>query len=147
MLKRIERSAMVPYSSEQLFELVNDVESYPRFLPYWSSVHIQESTDSYQIVNIEVSKGPLKQSFSTKNTWKVPTEVQMDLIKKGPFSHFKGIWRFKPLLGGGSEVLYTMEFEIQLGWLKPVIEPFFASLMETMMSAFLEEAAKRYDIR
>ena len=143
MLKRVERSAIVAYSCEQLFSLVNDIESYPTFLPYWSSVHIQESSDSEQIVTIELAKGPLKQSFTTRNTWQAPTKIQMELLK-GPFSSFQGVWQFKPIPSGGSEVLYVMSFEVQSSWLKPVLEAFFGSLMETMMGAFLEEAARRY---
>lgn len=143
MQKIIERQALVPYSCEQLFALVNDVERYPDFLPYWKNVQILEKAEHHQRVQMDLSKGMLKQRLVTQNTEEYPHQIHMSLIE-GPFSHFEATWRFKPLIAGGSEIRYTMAFEIGQGLLKSLLEPFFGALMETMMDSFLQEAKKRY---
>ena len=70
MSLKINRSALVMFSAEQMYALVNDVASYPAFLPWCSSADVLEEDTSLMRASLEVSKGGVRQSFTTQNTLK-----------------------------------------------------------------------------
>ena len=68
MTTHIQRSALLPYPAQALYDLVNDVASYPQFLPWCSSAEILESTEVLMRASLGVAKGGLRQHFVTRNT-------------------------------------------------------------------------------
>ena len=90
------KSVLVPHSAARMFALVDDIESYPRFLPWCRAASVDERTAAWVRATLSVGMRGLNQTFSTRNELRPPEAMDMRLVK-GPFRHFAAAWRFKPL--------------------------------------------------
>jgi len=113
-VNKIERSALVAYSSQRMFDLVNDIESYPKFMPGCVGTTVLKQGDNWLEAQIDLSHFGIKQSFSTHNTLDAPHTMAMRLID-GPFKMFKGAWRFQALNEQACKVIFVLEFEVSRG--------------------------------
>lgn len=109
MARTLKRSAIVPFTQEQMFDLVNDIESYPAFLPNCTNAQILKQTQSMIEAELTLSKAGLEYQFSTRNSLERPTKMGLTLLS-GPFKTFDGVWSFNPL-SQGTEVQFTLTFE------------------------------------
>ena len=126
---RVERSALVPHSARQMYELVNDVEHYPEFLKWCVGSQLLSTQDNELTARLDMRLAGLEQSFSTHN-YNIPgEEIRMELLD-GPFSQLEGTWTFKQLGEEGSRVILRMEFE-------------FASPLDILLTAAFEKLADR----
>ena len=137
-MKRIARSAIVEHSAEQMFSLVGDVESYPRFLPWCRSAKVDKRSAGWVQATLSVGMRGLKQTFSTRNELHPPEAMDMRLLK-GPFRHFAAAWRFKPLSAQACSVEFSLEYEMA-GPLARMLEPLFDHIANTMVDAFSRRA-------
>jgi len=137
-MKRIARSAIVEHSAEEMFALVGDVESYPRFLPWCRSAKVDERSAGWVQATLSVGMRGLKQTFSTRNELHPPEAMDMRLLK-GPFRHFAAAWRFKPLSAQACSVEFSLEYEMA-GPLARMLEPLFDHIANTMVDAFSRRA-------
>ena len=110
MGKVIERSALVNYSAQQMFDLVNDIEAYPSYMAGCENAQILERGDDWLTAKLDLAKAGLHQSFTTRNTLNAPHSMTMELVN-GPFKTFRGIWQFTALSEGSCEVKFHLEFE------------------------------------
>ena len=141
-MKRIARSAIVEHSAAQMFALVDDVESYPRFLPWCRAARVEERTAASVQATLSVGLRGLRQTFSTRNGLHPPEAMDMRLVK-GPFRHFAAAWRFKPLSAEACTVEFSLEYEMA-GPLARVLEPLFDHIADTMVDAFTKRAGELY---
>ena len=91
-MKIVERSALVPYSADQMFTIINDIDGYPAFLPWCIGAEIINREDNEMVARLDIEKAGLKQSFTTKNIWDCGSSEQWQmemLLVEGPFSHLK----------------------------------------------------------
>ena len=95
-MARIERSALVSYSADKMFALVNDFESYPEFMPGCVGAELLESGDGWLKGRLYIEKSGIKQSFVTRNVSNPPLEMTMELVE-GPFKELSGRWTFTAL--------------------------------------------------
>ena len=95
-MREVTRSALVPYSAEQMFALVEDIEQYPQFVPWISAAQKLDSTPDQVTGRLVMHKGGVSETFTTRNFLKRPTEMLMTLVD-GPFKTFEGRWTFTPL--------------------------------------------------
>ena len=109
MARTISRKAHVTHSAEQMFNLVNDIESYPQFLPNCTSAKVFSRTDTTVEAELTLSKAGTHHRFTTKNTLVFPHQMTLQLLS-GPFKQFDGRWEFKEI-AGGCEVSFTLVFE------------------------------------
>ena len=137
-MKRIARSAIVEHAAEQMFSLVDDIESYPRFLPWCRAAKVDERTAGSVLATLSVGMRGLKQTFSTRNDLHPPEAMDMRLLK-GPFRHFAAAWRFRPLSAQACSVEFSLEYEIA-GPLARMLEPLFDHIADTMVDAFTRRA-------
>jgi len=137
-MKRIARSAIVEHSAEQMFALVDDIESYPRFLPWCRAAKVDERAAGWVQATLSVGMRGVKQTFSTRNELHTPQAMDMRLLK-GPFRHFAAAWRFKPLSAQACSVEFSLEYEIA-GPLARLLEPLFDHIADTMVDAFTRRA-------
>ena len=137
-----------------LFDLVADVERYPEFLPWCSRASVTEVPGEGSARTVEatltMSKGPLRKSFTTRNRQRRADRIDMRLVE-GPFKRLGGGWRFTPLavggapaVAGGSEVALQLEFEMQSGITRRVLEPLFGEIAGAMVDAFKTRAGQLY---
>ena len=107
-MKKIERHSLTPYSAEEMFNLINDIESYPEFLPWCSKSHLELKNEKEIRATVEVSHSGLTKKFTTHNYLHPHKRIEMDLVD-GPFKYLQGTWFFEDLNGEGCTVdFYTV---------------------------------------
>lgn len=140
---KIERSALVQYSAEQMFALVNDIEQYPAFMQGCINAEVLERTDSQLIGRLTLGKAGLKYSFTTQNQLEPPTAMNMSLMD-GPFRHFDATWQFLPLSETACKVSLDMKFDWAGGMLGAAMEKLFQHSANNLVDALVERARKVY---
>ena len=142
-MKKIEKSALVTYSPEQMFLLVDDIDAYAEFLPWCSNSKVLERTDAYVKGNLEISYSQLNKSFVTQNINTPHSQIEMQLVE-GPFKHLTGLWLFTPLGSDGCEIELKMEFEFASKLVDMTVGPVFGKLANSLVDAFTDRATKVY---
>ena len=140
---RIHRSALVPYSAQRMFDLVADVNAYPAFLPWCRRASIAFAEGSQMQATLEIAKGPLRKSFTTRNTLNPPGRIEIAL-EEGPFRELRGCWTFEDLAGDGSRVTLDMEFQVAGALLGRTLAPVFGEIANTLVEAFSRRARDLY---
>lgn len=110
MSKTIDRSALVNFSAQQMFDLINDIESYPQFMTGCIGAKILERGDDWLVAKLELAKSGVKQSFTTRNQLQPPECMTMELVD-GPFKIFKGTWSFSTIDAQSCKVRFVLEYE------------------------------------
>ncbi len=139
---RISREALVPYRCEQMFDLVMDVDSYPQFLRYCVGAEVLRRSDSCMDARLHLARGPLRQSFATRNTWEQGRSIHLALLE-GPFKSLQGDWRFDPLSAGGCRVSLRMSLQ-PAGALRLLITPMITEVANQLLDAVVERARQLY---
>ena len=139
----VNRSALVPFSAEQMFALVNDIGAYPEFLPWCKTTNILERTSDKVKASIEIAKAGINKSFTTCNENTQPSLIKMNLVE-GPFKHLEGFWRFDVLNEKASKVSLDIEFEFSNKILEKTVGPVFGHICNTMVEAFVRRARETY---
>lgn len=142
-MNQLKRSAVVPYSQRQMFELVNAIEDYPRFLPWCSRTQVISRTDDEVIAEIEISWKGMHKSFSTKNKLNRYGRMTMDLVE-GPLKHMRGEWDFVQIKDAGCKVMLDLEFEFAGGFIDLIFQPVFQSIANSLVDAFCKRAVELY---
>ncbi|MDY0206451.1 MAG: type II toxin-antitoxin system RatA family toxin [Pseudomonas sp.] len=143
MATHIQRSALLPYSAAALYELINDVPSYPQFLPWCSASEVLEQTDNCMRAGLMIAKGRLSQRFVTKNTLVLNESITMAL-EEGPFSQLNGVWEFKALGEKACKISLDLEFDYAGPIIKATLGPLFTQAANTMVDAFCKRAKEIY---
>ena len=141
-MKRISRSAIVEHSAQEMFALVDDIESYPGFLPWCTAARVEERTAAGVRATLTIGLRGLRQSFTTQNENRPGESIELRLVK-GPFRRFAAAWRFKPLSAEACSIEFTMEYEIA-GARARVLEPLFDKIADSMVDAFTRRAHAVY---
>jgi ribosome-associated toxin RatA of RatAB toxin-antitoxin module len=141
-LPTVQRSARVPYTTEQMFDLVNDVERYPEFLHWCRGARVDLVQGSTIEATLDIGVLGFHQSFRTRNTLQRPERIGIDLVS-GPFRRLRGEWRFVPA-PGGADVSLTLTFEVTLSPFGIVFAKVFEELAASQMTAFAARAKKVY---
>lgn len=135
----IERSALVMHSAEQMFDLICDVKSYPEFLPWCTESHVQQETESELVAGLSMSKGGIKQTFTTRNEKCKPQYMTMELLD-GPFEALHGKFSFQALNDEACKVVLELDFEVKGKILAMTLGPVFRQAANTMVDAFVKRA-------
>lgn len=139
----VQKSALVKFSALQMFELVNDIESYPQFLPWCSGSRIIKRGDDYVEAELLISKGGFKKSFSTRNRIDWGGKITVSLLD-GPFSYLEGVWNFMPLREDASKISLDLEFEMSSKFASLAFGAVFNQICNTMVSSFTNRAKEIY---
>jgi len=140
---RVERSALVDYSAEQMFELVNDIEAYPQYMDDCVSAEVLSRGEGWLEARLELQKAGISQSFVTRNTLEPPHRMSMSLVE-GPFSKLEGCWSFREIDGGACRVTLELEFEMQNRLLSMAVGKFFEMTASQQVDALCERARQVY---
>lgn len=140
----IKRSALVPFSAEQMYLLVDDIESYPEFVPNCKTAKITQRDEYKVCATLEVAKSGIAKSFSTQNTLIPNQKIHMELLD-GPFKHLSGEWQFKPLAEDACKIELNLEFEFSNKLASMAFAGIFNQLIQSMVTAFTDRAKKIYD--
>ena len=138
-MKRVARSAIVPHSAAQLFALVEDIESYPRFLPWCAGAEVKSRAPGATVATLTIGMRGVKKSFTTRNSNRPPEAIDLELVE-GPFRHFAAAWRFQPLGEQACKVEFSMAFEFASRALATLLQPLFERMADSMVDAFTRRA-------
>ena len=139
----IKRSALVAYTARQMFELVNSIEEYPRFLPWCHTSHIIEQTETEVEASLDIAWSGIHKSFITRNHLYPHERIDIVLVK-GPFRQLEGRWSFLPYGEHGCNINLVLEFEFSGHFLDIVFEPIFNRIANSLVEAFCKRAADVY---
>lgn len=142
-MQEVERSALVTFSPAQMFALVNDVASYPQFLPWCAGARVEEISATERLAALSVAKGPVRMQFTTRNSLRPDSQILMQL-EEGPFSRLQGQWNFDPVGERGSRVLFGVEFEFKSRLMSAALSPVFQSVCNSIVDAFVQRAQRIY---
>ena len=142
----IHRSALVEHSAARMFALVDDVESYPRFLPWCGGARVLERRQGGKTARVDIDYHGVRAHFTTDNVNDPPHSIVITL-KDGPFRHLHGEWRFLALGDRGCKVEFELAYEFATPVLERVVGPVFHHIASTFIDAFVRRAEKEYGTR
>lgn len=139
----IQKSALVKYSARQMFDLVNDIEAYPQFLPWCAGSRILKREDGVVEAELTIAKGGFNKSFSTRNKIDDGDKITVSLLD-GPFSFLEGVWNFLPLREDASKISLDLEFEMAGALANLAFGAVFNQICNTMVASFTDRAKDVY---
>lgn len=142
----VSRSALVPYSASEMYALVDDIESYPQFLPWCKSSQVFSRDEDEVRASIELARGGIQRAFTTCNRLQSGKMIEVRLVE-GPFHHLDGFWRFDALKAQASKVSLDMDFEFSNRLLSITIGPVFGQIVNSLVDSFCARAVVVYGQR
>ena len=137
-MREVKRSALVNQPPARLYALINDIESYPQFLPWCSHASVESRTPQEIVATLGVRQGALQGEFTTRNTLEPERSVRMQLVS-GPFRALEGLWLLTPV-EAGCRVDLTMRFAFRNSLTGLLFEPKFAATVGSLVDAFVARA-------
>ena len=138
-MRKVQRSALVRYSAAQMYSLVDDVESYPQFLPWCRSTTVHSREGPVVEATLELHRAEMSKRFRTRNTASGTNSIEMQLVD-GPFRHLAGRWSFTQVGDAGSKVSLDLEFEFSNAAMDLIFGVFFEETCNTLVDAFTRRA-------
>ena len=135
----VNRSALVRHTPKQMFDLVNDFERYPEFLPGCRRARLLEHDDDHLIGEMTLGRAGVEQSVTTRNDLFEPERIEMSLVS-GPFKRLTGRWQFIPMGDGACKVSLNMEFEFANRLLGMAFGKLFQQIAGQLVDAFTRRA-------
>ena len=142
-MRTVSRSAIVPFSASEMFALVDDIEAYPDFLPWCDTAIVHTRGDSMVEATLEIHRGGISKSFTTRNTLQQNKSIELVLIG-GPFRRLSGGWVFQELGESGCKVSLELEFEFKNSITDRLFGPYFEASCNSLVDAFTRRAAEVY---
>ena len=143
-MKEVKRSALVPYSAEQMFALVEDIERYPQFLPWVAAAQLLERSPSEVVGRLEMHRAGMREVITTRNVLTPHREITLALVA-GPFKTLAGHWTFEPIgEGRGTRVSLTIRFEFANPILNLLLSRSFEKSCNELVDAFVVRARSVY---
>lgn len=142
-MPKITRSALIGYSAMQMYQLVNDVLSYPQFLPGCVASRLIENSDTELIATIDVAKMGVQKSFTTHN-YMIPGKQIILTLVEGPFRSLDGRWLFTDLAPDSCKVDFDFSFNFKNALLDFALNPMFSELANSMVQVFQQRAKQIY---
>jgi ribosome-associated toxin RatA of RatAB toxin-antitoxin module len=142
-MSSVGRSALVNHSAQQMFALVSEVESYPRFLPWCDRAHVSERGPGRTVATLRINFRGLKEEFTTENRDQPNERIDMKLVS-GPFRSLEGSWRFTPLSDKACKVELDLRYEIANTLLAKLVGAVFDEIANSLVDAFARRADQQF---
>lgn len=141
-MREMHRSALVPYSAERMFDLIEQVERYPEFLPWCTGTRLLERTDEIVAATVEVGFRELHVTVTTRNPKRPPHWMAVEM-QDGSFRHFHGEWTVTPLGTLGCRIEFCLRYELALH-AETLAGPLIDRAANQMVDAFVARAEAVY---
>lgn len=135
----VRKVVLVELPAQELFNLVDQVETYPEFLPWCGGTEVLERTDTSTVATLHILYHGVRAHFTTRNEKQWPSAMQMHL-KEGPFKKLEGQWQFTPLGDVGCKVEFSLHYEFSNRLLEKVLGAVFNHVATTFVDAFIKRA-------
>lgn len=142
----VEKSALVEYTAAQMFDLVDHVEDYPKFLPWCGGAEAHQRSGDKTVATIHINFHGIKSQFSTENDTQPGSAMSMKLID-GPFKRMEGGWRFTALGETACKVEFRLDYEFSSKLLEKTLGPVFNKITATFVESFINRARKLHGTR
>ncbi|MEH6455114.1 MAG: type II toxin-antitoxin system RatA family toxin [Cocleimonas sp.] len=142
-MAQVNKSALVPFSAEQMYKLVDDVPSYQDFLPWCGGSEEVSREEDVVVASVTIAKGSVNKTFTTKNTSFDKQKIHMELVE-GPFKELVGYWSFKELKENACKVTLELDYEFSNRLLGMVVGPVFNQIANAMVDSFVDRAKEVY---
>jgi coenzyme Q-binding protein COQ10 len=144
-MPRHSETRYLPYSPEQLFELVADVARYDEFLPWVVAVRIRSSSETEMVADLVVGFNAFKERFTSRISKQRPSRIDVDYVE-GPLKYLHNEWRFEPAGDGGTNVQFSVDFAFRSRIFEALAGQMFDRALRRMTGAFETRAAALYGI-
>lgn len=144
-MPRHSETRHLPYTPEQLFDLVADVEKYDEFLPWVVAVRIRSSSPEVTVADLVVGFNAFKERFTSRVTKDRPDHIVVDYIE-GPLKYLKNEWRFERAADGGTNLHFSVDFAFKSRIFETLAGQLFDRALRRMTNAFEQRAAALYGI-
>ena len=144
-MPRHSETKHLPYTPEQLFELVADVARYDEFLPWVVAVRVRSSSETETVADLVVGFNAFKERFTSRVSKERPGRILVDYIE-GPLKYLKNEWRFEAAPQGGTNVFFSVDFAFKSRLFESLAGAMFDRALRRMTGAFEQRAAALYGI-
>jgi coenzyme Q-binding protein COQ10 len=144
-MPRHSEDRYLPYTPEQLFDLVADVEHYDDFLPWVVAVRVRSSSETETVADLVVGFGAFKERFTSRVVKERPKRICVDYIE-GPLKYLHNEWRFERAADGGTDVYFSVDFAFKSRLFESLAGAMFDRALRRMINAFEQRAAALYGI-
>jgi coenzyme Q-binding protein COQ10 len=141
-MPRHSEKRILPYTPEQLFDLVADVGHYQEFLPWVAATRIREDNETEMVADLVVGFKALKETFTSRVKKARPERIEIDYVE-GPLKHLNNRWKFRAV-PGGTEVDFCVDFAFRNRIFEAIAGQMFDRALRRMIGAFEERAAVLY---
>jgi len=138
-MREVRRSATVQQSPARMYELINDIEAYPDFVPGITYARVESRTRKDLVATLGVRRGPLQTEFTTRNELEPDRRIFMRLLR-GPFKTLEGEWTLTPIGHGGCRIDLTIRFSFANRLSGVLFEPLFQETAGSLVDAFVARA-------
>ncbi|MHA6317439.1 type II toxin-antitoxin system RatA family toxin [Altererythrobacter sp. CAU 1778] len=139
----IHETRQLPYSCEQMFDLVADVDSYGEFLPWVIATRVREDSDTEMTADMLVGFKAIREKFTSRVIKRRPEFIEVQYVD-GPMRDLDNVWEFRPLDDGGCEIDFRVDFTFRNRMFEALAGQYFDRAFRKMMSAFEARAAELY---
>ena len=141
-MPRHSEKRFLPYTPEQLFDLVADVGRYQEFLPWVAATRIRSNSETEMVADLVVGFKALKETFTSKVLKARPGSIEIDYVE-GPLKYLHNSWKFRAV-PGGTEVDFCVDFAFRNRIFEAIAGQMFDRALRRMINAFEERAAVLY---
>jgi ribosome-associated toxin RatA of RatAB toxin-antitoxin module len=138
-MREVKRSALVPYSAQQMFALVEDIERYPQFVPWVAAAQVVERSADAVVGRLEMQRGGVREAVTTRNVLMPPREITLSLVA-GPFKTLTGRWTFEPI---GTDRGTKIDLSIRFEFANPVVSLLLSRSFEKNCSELVDAFVAR----
>ena len=142
-MAQVEKTVLVGHSAERMYNLVDKVEDYPKFLPWCGGVDLIKRDEATTVATLHIDYHGIKQNFTTENHKVFPCKMDIKLVN-GPFRHLEGDWRFIELAEDACKIEFRLNYEFSNFLLEKLISPVFSHIANTFVDAFVHRAEQIY---
>lgn len=144
-MPRHSETRHLPYTPEQLFDLVADVEHYPEFLPWVVAVRVRSSSEQETIADLVVGFNAFKERFTSRVVKERAGRICVDYVE-GPLKYLHNEWTFQRAADGGTHVHFAVDFAFKSRLFETLAGAMFDRALRRMTDAFEQRAAALYGI-
>ena len=140
---QVTKTVIIPYTVEQMYALVSDIELYPNYLPWCPKTIIKDQTATNIVASVYIEYLKVKTHFTTQNT-NIPNErINMHLVD-GPFKELVGTWIFIPLGTEGCKIEFNLQYKFSNILIEKLIGPVFEYVSKNIVDCFVKQAKIQY---
>jgi len=143
VMPRHTETRRMPYTPEQMFDLVADVKRYQEFLPWVAATRVRSDSETLMIADLVVGFKAIKETFTSRVEKQRPTRIHTEYIE-GPLKYLQNSWVFKPDGQGGTEIDFCVDFAFKNRLFESLAGQMFDRALRRMIGAFEDRARELY---